>query len=410
MTTLAERYPDLLREPADARAQRLVGDLDAACAATTTPPGLRATIAAALEVPAQASPRRALSSPAPRLRARLASLAAVAALALSGALAYLHLQSPAPASAQSVLQRAVAAATHLAPHEVLHLVYRLTNVVSDTGRFTGTIDVWIQADAHGAPVLLAETQTTRGGDGAVPSVERRVFHGSTGWEYRARDNAIRPVATDAPGPGLFIGGAAYFNAFAQGAQQSARLLPRQTIAGVTCDVVRVDPLYAPSYTLYFDARSAVLRALDVAGGRGGRGLLVAETALPASAVPARTFALNAPATARTASPATADAAATAGLYAVDHTALALVSVCNTPPDALKTAMASGNATPLAICRATAPEMTQAALVAALIAEEKARLGLAEGVALGSLSPDQAAQILANLTTKLTVWVTRPLTD
>jgi hypothetical protein len=73
-------------------------------------------------------------------------------------------------------------------------------------------------------------------------------------------------------------------------------------------------------------------------------------------------------------------------------------------------MAAGDRSPLAICQATAPSMTQATLVAALAAAEKARMGIAEGVAVGKLTPAQAAQILANLHAKLAVWVTMPLTD
>ena len=44
------------------------------------------------------------------------------------------------------------------------------------------------------------------------------------------------------------------------------------------------------------------------------------------------------------------------------------------------------------------------------AEEKARLGLAEGVAIGKITPAQEAAQLANLRTKLVMWVTKPLTD
>jgi hypothetical protein len=173
--------------------------------------------------------------------------------------------------------------------------------------------------------------------------------------------------------------------------------------------VRVDPLYAPSYTLYFDAQSFVLRGMDIANGRGGQGRLIAAARLPAAAVPPQTFTLNAPPTARVA-PHEAVVAAAADLTAIDHPALALVSICNIPPGVLKAAMASGDKSPLTLCRATAPGMTPAALVAAVAAEEKARLGLAEGVAIGKITPAHEAAQLANLRTKLAMWVTKPLTD
>jgi hypothetical protein len=185
---------------------------------------------------------------------------------------------------------------------------------------------------------------------------------------------------------------------------SVHLLPARRLDGVRVDAMRVDPLYAPSYTLYFDARSYVLRGMDIAGGRGGQGRLVLAVTMPASAVPPHTFTPHAP-------PAARDLPSSAApITSVDYTALALVSVCHTPPDALRLAMTSGDRSPLAICQATTPAMTRDALVAALAAAEKARMGIAEGVAVGKLTPVQAAQILANLHDKLAVWVTMPLTD
>jgi hypothetical protein len=332
MTTLDERYPDLLRDQLDPAARRLVHDLDTVCAATTAPASLRATLARTLE---QRTTRRGqhMPRPWPSLQGHVASLAVMLALALSGALAYLGLLRPAPASAQLILQRAVAAARHLAPHQAVHLVYRLADVPTDSGRITGTIDVWIQTDAHGTPVLLAQTETRRCPDGTTITVDRRVLRGPVGQDYSAQDNTIRLVTADPQGPSLFISGAAYFSAFAQGPDQRVRLLAPRRLDGIPVAVVRVDPRYAPSYTLYFDAHSYVLRGMDIADGRGGQGRLIAAARVPAAAVPPHTFTLNAPATAHVA-PHEAVVAAAADLTAIDHPALALVSICNIPPGVL----------------------------------------------------------------------------
>ena len=73
-------------------------------------------------------------------------------------------------------------------------------------------------------------------------------------------------------------------------------------------------------------------------------------------------------------------------------------------------MASGTRSPLAICQTTDPRMTQETLIADLAAEERARLGLDEGVAVGKITPAQASGQLAALQTKRATWVERPLTD
>jgi hypothetical protein len=341
-----------------------------------------------------------------RIRVYLAALV-VLAVAASGSLAYVDLWNPSPASAaQAILHRAAAAASHLPPHHAVHLVYRLTNVLAGSGRVSGKLVIWIQADAHGVPALVAETQTMAASTGTTPMVDRRVLHGRAGQEYSSGDNTVRMVAVGADGPELFISGVRYFSAFAQGPDQRVRLLPSRMLDGARVAAVQVDPLYAPGYTVYFDTRSYVLRGMDIAGGRGGRGRLVSVATMPASAVPPGTFMLNAPPTARRSS----NTVYVGDMPSLDHPALALVSICNTPPHVLSAAMAAGTRSPLAICQATDPGMTKATLIADLAAEERARLGLVEGIAVGKITPAQASRQLTALQTKLATWVERPLTD
>jgi hypothetical protein len=301
------------------------------------------------------------------------------------------------------LHRAAAAASRLAPGHAAHLVYRFYSVPSGSGRVTGTIDIWMKADARGAAALVAETQTTARSPGTAPLVDRRVLRGRTGLEYLSGDNTVRMVAIGAGGPDLFISGARYFSAFAQEQGMRVRLLPARTLDGVRVAAVQVDPPYAPGYTVYFDSRSYLLRGMDIGSGRGR---LVSATSMPAAAVPPGTFDLNAPPTARRLSP----IVEVGDMPSVDHPALALVAICNAPPAELSAAMASGTRSPLDICRTTDPGMTRAALITALAAEERARLGLDEGVAAGKLTPAQEAEQLAALHKKLTIWVGRPLTD
>jgi hypothetical protein len=339
-----------------------------------------------------------------RRRGYLGALVALM-LAASGGLAYVELWSPSPVSAaQALLHRAAAAASHLTAGRAVHLVYRFYGVPSGTGHVSGTIDIWMRANARGAPVLVAETQTTAPSAGAAPIVDRRVLHGRTGQEYLSGDNIIRTVAVGADGPDLFISGARYFSAFAVGQGMRVRLLPARTLDGVRVAAVQIDPPYAPGYTVYFDTRSYLLRGMDI--GDSGRGRLVTAATIPAAAVPPGTFSLNAPPTARRSS----TVVDVGDMPSVDHPALALVSICNTPPAELSAAMSSGSKSPLDICRSTDPGITKATLIAALAAEEKARLGLDEGVAAGKLTAAQEAEQLAALHGKLAIWVSRPLTD
>src|SRR5436305_12893922 len=89
MTTLDERYPDLLGHGDDPELARLVADLDSAYTASTPPPHLRASLQRALHERTPALHDRRLARPAPRWFARRSRrvaivVALVAAIALVG--------------------------------------------------------------------------------------------------------------------------------------------------------------------------------------------------------------------------------------------------------------------------------------------------------------------------------------
>src|SRR4051794_22314034 len=92
MTTLDERYPDLLGHGDDPELARLVADLDKAYAASTPPPHLRVSLQrtlhermSALHVPRQTAPARSLRLLSWPRRPILAAVALLAAVVMAGA-------------------------------------------------------------------------------------------------------------------------------------------------------------------------------------------------------------------------------------------------------------------------------------------------------------------------------------
>ena len=80
--------------------------------------------------------------------------------------------------------------------------------------------------------------------------------------------------------------------------------------------------------------------------------------------------------------------------------------CGTTPAALQKAFQAGGKTPLQICQATKPSVTQNGLVSALVGGARTRLDAA-AKALG-LSPQQEGQILAQIRARLNTWVVTPI--
>ncbi|HEX6510613.1 MAG TPA: hypothetical protein VF221_23540 [Chloroflexota bacterium] len=85
----------------------------------------------------------------------------------------------------------------------------------------------------------------------------------------------------------------------------------------------------------------------------------------------------------------------------------LVTTCKTTPAALQVAVHAGGKSPLAICQATNPSVTQASLVAALSGAIKTKLDKA--VAAKQLTATQESSTLSGLQSYLNTWVTTPIT-
>jgi hypothetical protein len=351
-------------------------------------------------------------------RLRLVSLVAALLLALSGVVGYLRVQTPTPASAQTmrVLHRAVAA-LRLAPNQAAHATYRITvsvgAVAADSGKaggLTGVADVWIQADANGAPTLSAQTLTMdkAGMNSRYIQTGQRVYAYNP--EMRG-DNTIvlGPDARIHPSwlvPANVFDGASVtqeLSTFATQSPQRVQLLPQQTLDGHTVDVIEVDGWTdrpAQRTTFYFDAQSYLLRGFDAVSRDPSyptpswQARLNRYTTMPATAVPPHTFTLNAPATARVVLPDLAHPDAFKTLQT------AFAATCHSSAN-IKQVLGSGQSL-LAACRVTAPGVTQADLVAALAAPDKAAL------AAGQITPAQETAGLAALHAQLTTLVTAPM--
>jgi len=311
---LHNRYPDVLGERQhDPRLEQCIADLDATCAALTMPTRRDAALARALRSLGQR--RRA----APRGRVARASgvarqwrvAAAAVALLMCGA-GYLRLESPIPVSAaQATLNHAVATLRADAAGGALHAVY----TVASTGTTGATvapptmIEEWAQGDASGtiikATLIFSDTA------GHVQG--RTVLSGDAATTYYPGSNTVVTGTVDhasLPSP-LDVAGLAQLVQQAQQGGQGARLLPAQTLDGVAVQVVEVDRAtddaahQRQKIRVYIDAKTSIVRGLNfetddatgVVQGTTTVHLTTFEIVDP-SAVPANTFALHAPASAR----------------------------------------------------------------------------------------------------------------
>jgi len=354
--------------------------------------------------------RMAAPTPARNRRLRVPSLSRVPvalvtglAVVLGGLASISRLSAPTMASAQSVLHRA--AAVRMSPNEAMHLTYAVTVSVPGQGTekalLGGMADVWIESDGNGRPVRSSQMLTL-----AVKNLSSRyIQEGGETYSYNPElrgDNtiAIAPEARSDPSwlvPNHLFDGAsvaAYLNGEAG---SGTRLLPQQTLDGHTVDAVRVDGgpnRPALRTTFYFDAQTYLLRGFDAVGidpsypMPSWRARLTGEVSLPASAEPAGIFKLNAP-TARVELPAPVSFDGT--FRGVCHTSLNF-----------KQAVVSGR-TPLAVCGATNPSMTQAELVDALVNAVGSDLPIAMNA--GQITPAQESEALQALRTQITAMVT-----
>jgi hypothetical protein len=305
-----ETYADILGTDNSLAMKRLVTTLDVMCAPITPPQDVR--LDAAINRAVQAAAVRPIPLRRRRSRSRVVGLVTLLVVAVSAGGAYLVAQSPAPVTAQAVLGHAVAA-SRLGSDQVAHLTYTFyPRLPGRTGGMAGPMDVWLQTDAQGATSRFSFTMTIYR-SGAVAAVMRGIFKEGRGQTYTYDPNtdevAISP-ATSRLRPsvdGLFFfdpsSVAAYLLKAAQGGPGRARLLPRQTLDGVTTDVVQIpgDPRHNQlPMTAYFDAQNYLLRGLDETESPAItlRIRVGAYNVVAANVVPVHTFDLNAPSTAR----------------------------------------------------------------------------------------------------------------
>lgn len=347
MTTLSDRYSDLLDARADPATTRLVADLDALCAESTPPPGLRGTLAETLRAAALAprqeqatrlhGPRASTLRPWPghaaatrwSPRLRLGSLLAALLLALGGAATYVNLHGATPVSAQAILRRAAAALPRALPDQVVHQTSLLYFGPRDnfglyqkslvTGPVTVSVDQWTQLDATGAISQQVTTLT----NGAGSLLARMLQVGRDVRIYYPGDGTIQSMIASHGHSSYWVDqlpGRAdprqFVLAAAQGLIPNTRLLPQQTLDGAPVDVVEMSyptPVM-PGYTvrggahtevLYIDARTYALRDVEenMQTAQGDwevslRMRVTGSTVLSLSDAPAGAFALGAPAAAR----------------------------------------------------------------------------------------------------------------
>jgi hypothetical protein len=397
-------------------------------------------------------------------RVRLACVAAALALALSGVLGSLpgipRLGAPALVSAQTVLSRA-AAAMRLAPNRAAHLIYRVAVTppadkaahavpllpakggavqLPPAGPAQSTTDVWVQADAHGAPTMSSQTLTAFGahveesGDvahqsaarrhaldsgkdreaGGLPLIAHYVQVGGRVYGYDHGNNAIVIPGTHDQHPGWMIpndaldGGsvAQDLSALAQRSPGQVQVLPPQSLDGIGVDVLQVNGWAdAPGMrtTFYFDAQSFVLRGFDAVSidpaypTPSWQVRLDSYTTVDVAAVPPHTFTLNAPADARV-EPFRLDLVTYVPVFAVTcHSTLGVRQ--------LEQILTAKQQTLLIACQVTAPAVSRDALVAALLAPNRGALDGA--LSSDQITPAQEDAALAAQQQWLTAFVTTP---
>jgi hypothetical protein len=358
---------------------------------------------------APAAPTRRPRLPLPRrMAAQIAAAGLVAALVAGGVLSQLHGSGVTPVSAQTVYDRAVVAAP--AAGEAQHLTYRLTT----SDGYTGTAELWVGTSTSDGADLRALTETlTRNG---VPAPDLDVQFVSTGAAPRIYDPATNTIIVGKSdimamsGLRLLVG--SYL------APKMATLLhlgnPGELTHGrkVTHSTLNGKGVYGLTLgdfgTLYFNDQTYVLEGLDWSDqSRSWQARLGDEKTLPLASVPAGTFELHAPATARTVQAPEGPKAGNDSSADVFDVMSALAAACHTTPVAMKGALGSNpSLTALQLCQQTRPGVTADQLYTDLSAQLKATLDAA--VVNGTLTRSEADADYASLQQKLRRFVTAQL--
>lgn len=243
-------------------------------------------------------------------------------LALGSVTTSLHSVTPTSVSAQVIVQRAAAVAAQPAapPDALIHQVSTVSTVLKlNVTPLQTTIDQWMQLDAQGNLVQRVATIRSQAGSLVARFLDRegteQIYDamGNTIFTTTLRPGATSPWTHDPSG----MAAARQLLTAGQTSAGSPRLLPRQTLNGVTVDAVSFDnvlPSSAPAAagflpqrlttTLYIDAQTYAIRGMDLNESAAGVSAPVVtlrvtgyET-VPLSAVSATTFALDAPANAQ----------------------------------------------------------------------------------------------------------------
>lgn len=272
------------------------------------------------------APRAPHMARVPGLLRLAVAVAAALGLASGGLSAYLRLWPAEPVSAQSILRRAAAAMAPVAPDRVVHETsrYEGLNLGGPTGqqaRAPVAIDQWTQFSATGA----ISRQVTAGASAGGAPLFRELQTGRNAQFYTVAVNTVQSGAIPKGQGASWIDNPlgitdlpAFVRAVQQGAFPDVRLLAPTTLNGAPVDVVEnrtIEPLPrgAPAglkpaqnvFTLYLDAGDYTVRGMDQLwiDGRGKthvnkRIRITKRQIVPLAAVPAGTFALRAPASAR----------------------------------------------------------------------------------------------------------------
>jgi hypothetical protein len=258
------RYADLLTGDVSEAREHLIRDLAHAYRPSSPSPRLDAAILPALRKHRIDRPYQKRSWKGGLRQPQAFVLAAICTLILGGTLTYLHGQTAAPVSAQTILNRAAMAG--LAPDQITHFTYRLTA----SNGYSGTSDEWVEADTAGAASRLVLSNSVLNGGTPVPSLdERLVESGNTLQVYNPASNTVTTSPSDQvdqPWESIVVGtrlaqklsGSSQSAPSSQIPHKGTPTAPTQrTLDGVQVYVLDLSP--NGNQTLYVDAQSYIPR-------------------------------------------------------------------------------------------------------------------------------------------------------
>jgi hypothetical protein len=308
--SIHQTYPDLFDADASETRHRVVAALDHMYTARSLSPRADHTILAAMRRPSAVPDRQQCG---PRIRLSLGALIPASLLIFAVALmAALRAPSPAPVSAEAIIQRAAAAG--LSPNSALHVVYRES--------YSGKYAIWAEYGADGKLTHFAGTEvestqgiTTRinrcvGGRVVMRCYDYEpasmLLHRVVTVTAAAEAKATAPFSRLRQIDGLTGAGVARLLArLMDRSPAGVHLLSERRLNGALVYPIRVDGQPSsrqPTIIYYFDAHSYFLRGMVIFPPRGpGFADMVTESmtllqrqTMPLAAVPRGTFKLRPP--------------------------------------------------------------------------------------------------------------------